>query len=280
MKVLITGAHGQLGRDLLRALAGEFAYDVAGYGRNGLDIRDFASVESVMEREKPDVVVHAAAYTAVDKAEQEVDEAFLVNATGSRNIAVAAEAVGAKVCYISTDYVFDGSLARPYREFDPVGPATVYGQSKLAGEILTQTLVARYFIVRTSWLYGKHGSNFVKTMLRLGQERDLLQVVHDQVGSPTYTLDLARFLGHLIATQNYGVYHASNSGSCSWYDFATAIFEQTGGNVTVHPCTTEAFPRPAPRPKNSVLDHLAIRTNGFADLPHWRDGLRRFLEEQ
>ena len=278
MKILVTGANGQLGHDLRRVLS-QAGHEVTGLGRDGLDVCNGAQVNYVMEMTRPDVVVHAAAYTAVDKAEVEVDEAFRVNTDGSRNIAVAAEAVGAKVCYISTDYVFDGNSERPYREYDLVHPVSIYGQSKLGGEIVTQTLSSRYFLVRTSWVFGIGGGNFVKTMLKLGQEREALQVVNDQKGSPTYTVDIASFIGDLIVSDAYGVYHASNAGSCTWYEFATAIFEASGLSVTVNPCATEEFPRPAPRPRNSTLDHVAIRTNGFSELPHWRDALHRFLGE-
>ncbi|MCF8565018.1 dTDP-4-dehydrorhamnose reductase [Alicyclobacillus tolerans] len=277
MKVLVTGANGQLGHDLVKILSPE--HEVIGFGRDQMDVCDLASVKHTMESVVPDVVVHAAAYTAVDRAETEIDEAFRVNAVGSRNVAVAAEEVKARVCYISTDYVFDGTLDGPYREYDQVGPTSVYGQSKLAGEVLTQTLCSRYFIVRTSWVFGAHGGNFVKTMLKLGQGRSSLQVVDDQTGCPTYTVDLARFIGDLISTEKYGVYHASNSEACTWFEFAKAIFEEAGQSVLVDPCTTQEFPRPAPRPRNSVLDHLAMRTNGFVKMPAWRDALQRFLAE-
>lgn len=279
MRVLVTGANGQLGHDLTKVLSSQQGLEVVGCDRQQLDVGDLERVRSEVQRVSPDVVIHTAAYTAVDQAETNVDDAFRTNADGSRNVALAAEEASAKVCYISTDYVFDGALYRPYREFDRPGPMSVYGQSKLAGEVLTQTLCSRYFIVRTAWVYGAHGDNFVQTMLRLANERDQLQVVDDQHGSPTYTVDLARFIADLVATDKYGVYHATNTGSCSWYDFARAIFEESGIVVTVDPCSTEAFPRPAQRPRNSVLDHVAIRTNGFTDLPPWRDGLQRFLAE-
>jgi len=191
---------------------------------------------------------------------------------------LAAEEIGAKFVYISTDYVFDGRADKPYREYDRTDPQTVYGRSKLAGEQLVQSLSSRYFIVRTSWVYGKHGANFVKTMLKLAEERDRLKVVHDQIGSPTYTLDLARFLLELVKTDYYGIYHASNSGICSWYEFAKAIFEERRLNVHVEPCTTEEFPRPAPRPAWSVLDHGAIRAHGFEPLRPWREALRHYLQ--
>ena len=277
MKIVVTGANGQLGRDLVRRLSAE--HEVYGFGREALDVRDPDACRDVLRRVRPDVVVHAAAYTAVDRAESEPDEAFRVNADGTRNIAMAAEEVGAKLCYVSTDYVFDGRKGRPYDEYDDTNPLNVYGRSKRAGEWLVQALCRKFFIVRTAWVYGAHGQNFVKTMLRLARERDVIRVVDDQVGSPTYTVDLADFLARLVVTDRYGIYHATNAGSCSWYEFARAIFEEAGLHVRVEPCTTDEFPRPAPRPKYSVLDHMAIRTNGFPDLRHWREALKEFFKE-
>ena len=277
VKILVTGANGQLGKDVIRILEAE--HEVFGFSRKEMDIRDLDCCLEVMDRFRPDAVIHCAAYTAVDQAESEPDEAFRVNAFGSRNIALAAERVGSKICYISTDYVFDGMSDVPYNEYDNTNPASVYGKSKRAGEQLVQSLSSKYFIVRTSWVYGRNGNNFVKTMLRLAKERDKLKVVHDQVGSPTYTVDLSRFLSDLIVTDKYGIYHASNTGRCSWYEFACAIFEESGISVQVDPCTTEEFPRPAPRPKFSVLDHMSIRANGFSDLRHWREALKEFLQE-
>ncbi|CAH0121700.1 dTDP-4-dehydrorhamnose reductase [Paenibacillus sp. CECT 9249] len=278
MKVIVTGAGGQLGTDVA-AIFKQNGHDVIDLDRSKLDIANQQACNDIISASQPDVIVHCAAYTAVDAAESEEDQAYLVNAVGSRNIAVAAEKTGAKVCYLSTDYVFDGTSTEPYREYDSTNPKTIYGKSKRAGEQLVQTLCSRYFIVRTSWVYGKNGNNFVKTMLKLGREKPSLQVVHDQIGSPTYTVDLATFLLELVATEKYGVYHASNTGNCSWYEFAKAIFEEAGMETEVRPCTTAEFPRPAPRPKNSVLDHGSIRTNGFEDLRQWRDALKEFIVE-
>lgn len=277
MKVLVTGANGQLGRDVVAVFQTD--HEVHGFGREGLDITNEEQCKKVVSELQPDVIIHCAAYTAVDLAETEVDTAYKVNAVGTRNLAQAASGIGAKFCYISTDYVFDGTSPVPYQEYDNTNPQGIYGKSKRAGEQLVQTLSNRYFIVRTSWVYGLHGANFVKTMLKLAKERDSLKVVNDQVGSPTYTVDLAHFLLQLVNTERYGIYHASNSGICSWFDFAKAIFEESGFPMNVEPCTTKEFPRPAPRPKNSVMDHLSIRTNGFEDLRPWRDALRQFLVE-
>jgi len=276
LKILVTGANGQLGQELVR-LPAPPDIEITGFGRGELDVTDPEQCRNVIGSYKPEVVIHCAAYTKVDQAESEPDEAYRVNADGTRNAALAAEQIGAKFVYISTDYVFDGKANAPYRENDPTDPQSVYGKSKLAGEQWVQSLSSRYFIVRTSWVYGKHGSNFVKTMLRLAEERDRLKVVSDQVGSPTYTLDLAQFLLELVQTDHYGIFHASNTGACSWYEFAKAIFEERGMIVQVEPCTTDEFPRPAPRPAYSVLDHGAIRAHGLKSLRPWRAALSNFL---
>ncbi|REK66498.1 MAG: dTDP-4-dehydrorhamnose reductase [Cohnella sp.] len=275
--LLVTGANGQLGQELVRM--GTEKIRIVGYGRDRLDITNLDQCREVIADIRPDAIIHAAAYTAVDKAESEPDEAYRINALGTRNLAIAAREQAAKLCYISTDYVFDGIGAAPYNEYDNTNPQSVYGKSKRAGEILLQSLADRYFIVRTSWVYGKYGNNFVKTMLKLASERDSVTVVADQIGSPTYTYDLAQFLIELVQTEKYGVYHASNTGSCSWYEFAKAIFEESGIPIRTEPCTTEQFPRPAPRPAYSVMDHSAIRQNGFKDLRPWREALRAFLKE-
>lgn len=276
MKVVVTGAKGQLGSDLVYLLSDK-GHKVYGYGREELDITNFDQVHQVISNVTPDVVIHAAAYTKVDLAESEQDQAFLVNAYGTRNVAVASEAVGAKLVYVSTDYVFDGKATTPYNEFASTNPQSVYGKSKLAGEQFVRDLHSKFFIVRTSWVFGKHGNNFVKTMLKLAQERDELKVVDDQVGSPTYTVDLARCILDLIQTEKYSIYHVSNSGHCSWYEFAKAIFEEAGIEVKVNPCTTKDFPRPAPRPAYSVFEHMALRLNGFNDMREWRNALREFI---
>ncbi|HAF99148.1 dTDP-4-dehydrorhamnose reductase [Paenibacillus lactis] len=284
MKVLVTGANGQLGQDVVNIFS-QAGHEVIGCKKTELNITDEEQCRQVISAYTPDCIIHCAAYTAVDAAESDIDGAFLVNATGTRNVALSAEMVGAKLVYISTDYVFNGESDKPYQEFDFVDPRTIYGKSKYAGEQMVKDFCSRWYVVRTSWVYGLFGSNFVKTMLRLGQEKNQLQVVNDQKGSPTYTVDLARFLVQLITTERYGIYHASNSGSCTWFEFTEAIFaegkERLGITVTakLEPCTTAQFPRPAPRPANSVLEHLAIRLNGFEDLPHWRDGLKRFILE-
>lgn len=284
MKVLVTGSAGQLGQDLMLLLQKQ-GHEVLGCDRQEMDITNLEQCVEVIGGFRPDAVIHCAAHTAVDAAETDIDAAYLINATGSRNVALAAERAGAKLVYISTDYVFDGMGTKPYHEYDNTDPQSIYGKSKRAGEILVQSLSSKFFIVRTSWVYGKYGNNFVKTMLKLGQEKPLLQVVDDQKGSPTYTVDLARFLLELIQTEKYGVYHASNSEACTWYEFTQAIFAEAEDilglkfTAKLEPCGTEQFPRPAPRPRYSVMEHLSIRTNGFEDIRPWREGLRDFLFE-
>lgn len=284
MKVLVTGSAGQLGQDLVLLLQAQ-GHEVLGCDRQEMDITDLDQCVEIIGGFAPDAVIHCAAHTAVDVAETDIDAAYLINATGSRNVALAAEKAGAKLVYISTDYVFDGMGTKPYHEYDNTDPQSIYGKSKRAGEVLVQSLSSKFFIVRTSWVYGKYGNNFVKTMLKLGQEKPLLQVVDDQKGSPTYTVDLANFLLELIQTEKYGVYHASNTESCTWYEFTQAIFAEAEDilglkfTAKLEPCATEQFPRPAPRPQYSVMEHLAIRTNGFQDIRPWREGLRDFLLE-
>ncbi|MCM3378785.1 MULTISPECIES: dTDP-4-dehydrorhamnose reductase [Shouchella] len=276
-RVLITGAGGQLGHDLVSQFSLN-GYQVFGLTRQDLDITDQDMVKSVFEKIKPDLVIHAAAYTAVDQAESDVDDAFRVNAIGTRNVAVEANRYNAKVVYVSTDYVFNGQAREPINEFSPVAPIGIYGQSKLAGENYIRDLCNQFFIVRTSWVYGSHGNNFVKTMLKLGQEKEEIGVVADQIGSPTYTVDLAKSIVEIGATEKFGIYHVSNSGSCSWYEFAKAIFEIGGIDVKVKALSTEEFPRPAKRPAYSVFDHMGLRLNGFKKTPHWRDALKDFLQ--
>ncbi|GIO35153.1 NAD(P)-dependent oxidoreductase [Paenibacillus antibioticophila] len=284
MKVLVTGAAGQLGSDVVLAMEHR-GHLVIPCDRDELDITDAAACSAMITEIRPDAVIHCAAYTAVDRAESDVEAAYAVNAAGTRNLVVACEQTETKFCYISTDYVFDGTSDSPYHEYDNPNPQSIYGKTKHAGEVLVQTLSSRYFIVRTSWVYGRHGHNFVKTMLRLGREKDYLKVVHDQVGSPTYTKDLAVFLVELVETDFYGIYHASNSGNCSWYEFACAIFEETESltgqsfKTKINPCTTEEYPLPAPRPQHSVMGHMALLSNGFREFRHWREGLRELLEE-
>ncbi|RKN82177.1 dTDP-4-dehydrorhamnose reductase [Paenibacillus ginsengarvi] len=277
MRILVTGAHGQVGKELVTLL--ERKYEIYGYGRDELDITNEDQCKLRINEIKPDVVVHCAAYTAVDLAEGDKDSAYKINAFGTRNLVVPTEAIGAKFCYLSTDYVFDGLAKEPYNEFDNTNPQNIYGKSKRAGELLVQSLSSKFFIVRTSWIFGLQGSNFVKTMINISSRENTVRVVNDQIGSPTYTVDLVRFLAQLIITNKYGIYHVSNTGNCSWYELACAIFEELGISIEVEPCTTDDFPKLAPRPKYSVMDHSFVRINGFEELPHWRTALRSFIQE-
>ncbi|MDH2881571.1 dTDP-4-dehydrorhamnose reductase [Bacillus cytotoxicus] len=278
MKVLVTGAKGQLGQDILRLLENS-PWEVFGFGREELDITDKEQVNNRVFTIQPNIIIHTAAYTQVDQAESDEQTAFKVNGEGTKYMAQAAEKIGAKFCYISTDYVFDGTKNEPYKIDDQTNPQTVYGKSKLAGEQYTQKYCSKYFIVRTSWVFGLYGNNFVKTMLHLATDKEKLGVVHDQIGAPTYTNDLARFIVELVQSNKYGVYHASNSGVCSWYEFAKEIFKQANINITVNPLSTEEFPRPATRPKYSVLDKGMIQQNGFNEFPHWKEALGDFLNK-
>jgi dTDP-4-dehydrorhamnose reductase len=279
VKVLVTGANGQLGREVVR-LFEEAGHDVLPMGHSELDITKCSKVLERLAELRPEVVIHSAAYTSVDQAESDIEGAFLVNAYGTRNVAVASEAIGAKLVYISTDYVFNGESHLPYNEFDEPSPLGIYGKSKFAGEQFVRELHSRFFIVRTSWVFGEDGSNFVKTILKLAQTQPQLKVVNDQQGSPTYSVDLVKCLLVIIETNKYGTYHVSNAGKCTWYEFAKSIFEKTGITIDVVPVTTEAFPRPAKRPKNSAFDHMALRLNEFAELPTWQDALNRYLNDK
>ncbi len=276
MKVLITGAQGMLGADLLRAFA---KADVVDVPRTLLDITQAKAVSALIHKERPDVIINAAAYTNVDGCETHIDDAYRVNAIGARNLAIAAQEVGAAVVHFSTDYVFSGDTPEPRREFDPVAPTSVYGKSKLAGEQLVQALCPRHYIIRTSWLYGPHGKNFVSTMLQLGEKNGTVRVVDDQIGSPTCTVDLAHAVEHLVATSYYGVYHLSNSGTCSWHQFAIDIFQATGMDVTVEAISSDMLDRPAKRPSYSVLDNQMWRLSGFAPLRSYKEALQDYIQE-
>ncbi|MBS4213126.1 dTDP-4-dehydrorhamnose reductase [Neobacillus rhizophilus] len=278
MKVVVTGAAGQLGQDVLLELERN-NHQAIGADRQTLDISDEAAVQAFIQEVKPDVILHCAAYTNVDSAEQDEETAYKVNGLGAKYLAQAAKQTGAKMMYISTDYVFDGTASEPYEVDHPTKPLGAYGRTKLAGEVFVQENLEEFFIVRTAWVFGKHGNNFVKTMIRLGKERGEVGVVSDQVGSPTYTVDLAKFMVSLVETDKYGIYHATNSGICSWYEFAVEIFKQAEMDVTVRPLTTEQFPRPAARPKYSVLSKKRIEEEGLTPLQSWKDALSAYLKE-
>lgn len=276
--ILVTGAQGQLGSNLVSILKSE-GYNVVGTGKSELDITNEKEVDKVISLLKPDIIIHCAAYTQVDKAELEPDRAFLINGIGTRNIAIAAESNQSKLIYISSDYVFNGNTSSVYNEFSSVDPINIYGRSKLAGERMVRDFHSRFFIIRTSWIFGPNGDNFVKSMLQLSREKERLKVVDDQIGSPTYTVDLSNCIVKLMETNKYGIYHISNTGSCSWYEFAKEIFLQTNDFIQVEPCTSEEFPRIAKRPKFSVMDQMGLRINHIPQMPHWKDALQRFLME-
>lgn len=275
MRIFLTGAEGQLGKELQRRLQGS---DFLPTDVKELDITDAAAVANMIGKYRPDMVIHCAAYTQVDAAEEKVDLAYRVNAVGTQNIAVACRQVAASMIYISTDYVFDGKLARAYTEIDQTNPFSVYGKSKLAGEVLARQVTDRLFVLRTAWLYGD-GPNFVRTMLKLGQERDELQVVNDQHGCPTGTVDLAEAVLRFSQTQRYGAYHAVNTGVATWYEFACKVFELAGNaKVRVKPVTTQEYFRPAPRPAYSPLDtRLLTLALGWQMRP-WQEALAEYVE--
>jgi dTDP-4-dehydrorhamnose reductase len=276
MKLLVTGAAGMLGRDVMLA-AGNAGHAVVGFGHTEMDVTDAAAVAKKIELEHPDVVIHCAAWTDVDGAEAAEDAAMAVNGTGSGNVAAAAAGVGAAVVYVSSDYVFDGAKGSPYVETDQPAPLSAYGRTKLAGEEATAVANPRHFIVRSSWLFGIGGGNFVETMLRLAADHGEVLVVRDQVGSPTYTWHLAYGIVRLIEGIEFGIHHMGAAGYCSWYEFAREIFEQAKVECKVLSGTTEMLGRPAPRPAFSALESQrehAIR------LPSWQDGLAGYLAQR
>lgn len=276
MKVLVFGASGMLGQDFLRA-AKLANHEVTGLRRSEADITDARSVARAVGAHEPEAVVNCAAFTNVDGAEESPDEAMRVNADGARHVAEAAARVGASVLYPSSDYVFDGSKGSPYVESDEPSPLSRYGTSKLAGEVDTTAVNPRHFIVRSSWLFGTAGRNFVETMLELGAAQPQVVVVRDQTGSPTYTAHLAEGLVRLISTDAYGLHHMAAGGQCTWYDFAVEIFDRAGVECSVMSTTTAELGRPAPRPEYSVL---GTQYEDAIHLPDWHEGLRGYLAER
>lgn len=276
MNVLVTGGSGQLGFDVCRELERRgIRYTAPSSGE--MDITDADAVRAQIRVCRPDAVLHCAAWTAVDAAEDMPERVFAVNEGGTRNIALACREIGAKMLYVSTDYVFPGTGTRFYEPDDPTGPVNVYGKSKLAGELAVKELLEKYFIVRTSWVFGEHGNNFVKTMLRLAETREEISVVRDQTGSPTCASDLAPLLCDMVETEKYGTYHATNEGVCSWADFAEEIFRLAEKNVRVDRISTEEYPAKAKRPLNSRLSKNCLENVGFRRLPDWRTALKRFV---
>lgn len=277
MKVFVTGVRGQLGHDVVKELE-KRGIEAVGVDIQEMDITDEESVSRVILGEAPDAVIHCAAYTAVDAAEENVDLCRRVNADGPRYIAKVCRDLDIKMIYISTDYVFSGQGERPWEPEDEKAPQSVYGQTKYEGELAVQELLEKYFIVRIAWVFGVNGKNFVRTMLKLSENHDVIAVVNDQFGSPTYTYDLARLLVDMVLTDKYGVYHATNEGICSWYDFACAIFEEAGIPMTVKPVSTAEYGAKASRPANSRMSKDKLEENGFERLPAWQDALKRYLD--
>ncbi|MCM1304748.1 MAG: dTDP-4-dehydrorhamnose reductase [Lachnospiraceae bacterium] len=276
MRVLVTGVGGQLGHDVVIELE-KRGMEAVGVDIQEMDITDASGVDRVIRDAAPDAVIHCAAYTAVDAAEENVEVCRKVNADGPRNIAAVCKDLDIKMVHISTDYVFDGQGEHVWEPEDACAPRSVYGQTKYEGELAVRELLEKYFIVRIAWAFGSNGKNFVKTMLKLAENHDTITVVNDQIGSPTYTYDLARLLVDMVQTEKYGVYHATNEGFCSWYDFACAIFREAGLNVKVIPVTSAEYGAKATRPMNSRMSKEKLTENGFERLPSWEDALKRYI---
>lgn len=279
MKVLVTGVKGQLGFDVCKELD-KRNIENKGIDRDDCDITDEQAVLSYIKNYAPDVVVHCAAYTAVDKAEDEKEICYNVNVKGTEYIARACKEIDAKMVYISTDYVFEGTGDKAYEVQDNTAPDNTYGITKYQGEEAVREILSKYFIIRISWVFGINGNNFINTMMKLGESRSELNVVADQIGSPTYTYDTAPLICDMIATEKYGIYHATNEGYCSWADLAEYIFSVTGQKVLVHHIKSEEYPTKASRPKNSRLSKASLDNAGFKRLPDWQDAVKRYINEK
>ncbi len=276
MKILITGSNGMLGHDLQEVLKDK--HELILTTSETLDITDKDQAMNVICENKPDMVINSAAYTDVDGCEENHDVAYCVNGDGVRNLALACKEIDCPLLHISTDYIFNGENDKPWVEDDEIGPINVYGRSKLKGEQAILEILDKYFIVRTAWLYGINGKNFPKTMLELSQNHSQITVVYDEVGSPTYTPDLAFAISQLIETDYYGIYHITNSGSCSWCEFAKYIFEVADIDVEVIPVTASEFARPAPRPSYSILENKNWIKNGFKPLRSYKEAIKEYVE--
>ena len=276
MKILITGSNGMLGHDLIEALKDN--HELVLTTSRTLDITDKEQVFDFISQNKPDIVINSAAYTDVDGCEQNQDLAYSVNGEGVKNLALACREADSTLVHISTDYIFNGENTRPWVEDDEIGPISVYGKSKLKGEQAILEILDKFFIVRTAWLYGVNGRNFPKTMLELAENHSQITVVYDEVGTPTYTPDLAKAISQLIETEHYGIYHITNSGSCSWCEFARYIFEVAGKDVEVIPVTAAEFARPAPRPHYSVLENRNWIEKGFEPLRSYKEAIKEYIE--
>ena len=276
MKVLVTGYNGQLGYDVVKRLIA-LNIDCLGTERKDFNLTDEKETKEFIMNYNPDVVVHCAAYTAVDRAEDEKEICYDINVNGTRYIAEVCKVIDAKMVYISTDYVFDGEGTEPFAEHDIPKPINYYGQTKFGGELEVQKNLDKYFIIRISWVFGSNGNNFVKTMLRLGKELNEINVVADQIGSPTYTYDVAILISEMLQTGEYGIYHATNEGHCSWYEFACEIFRQSRMDVKVNPINTEEYPTRAKRPRNSRLSKDKLETEGFGKMRGWEGALVKYM---
>lgn len=289
MKILITGSKGQLGNELKDIInkgyseIGKVSEDIKNsqffdFDVDKLDITDLKSVKNVLSTIKPDVVINCAAATNVDGCESDEDFAFKVNSLGPRNLAMICDEMGAKLVQVSTDYVFSGVGEKPLTEYDLTAPYSVYGKTKLLGENYVREFCSKYYIVRTAWLYGYVGHNFVYTMRRLGKEKDSINVVNDQIGNPTHANDLAYHILKLIETEEYGIYHCTGKGECSWYDFAKMIIELSGEKCIVNSCTSEEYKTPAKRPEYSSLDNMMLRNTVGDEMRNWQDAIKSFIE--
>ena len=277
--ILVTGAKGQLGSDVIKEL-NKRNIKCIGIGREDLDITDITATYEYILKLKPECVIHCAAYTAVDNAEDEKEICYNVNVLSTENIAKACKKVNAKMVYISTDYVFDGQGDVPFETDGNINPLSIYGKTKYEGELKVKENLDKYFIIRISWVFGLNGNNFVKTMINLGKEKQSLNVVCDQIGSPTYTKDLAMLLCDMSQSEKYGVYHGTNEGFCSWAEFATEIMKKANLNCVINPIPTREYKTKAVRPLNSRLSKNSIIDNGFKLLPRWEDALDRFLRSK
>ena len=276
-KIIVTGANGQLGRAINQQYAGNSEYELINTDVDELDITRIESVMDLARRVQPYAIINCAAYTAVEACEQEEDLAFRINAIGARNLSIAASETGAKLVHVSTDYVFDGNGSRPYRETDPVGPQGAYGRTKLAGENFVKEFSDRHYIVRTAWLYGD-GKNFVKTMLRLSETNNVVRVVKDQVGSPTSAVELAKAIAYLLPTENYGLFHGTCEGDCSWAQFTEEIFRLAGRKTKVDPITSEEYGAAVKRPAYSILENYMFKMTTDYMFADWHDAIAEYLK--
>lgn len=276
MKIIVTGSKGQLGSDVVQALKVQ-NIEVVQADLPDVDITDKTAIDKLICESNADAVIHCAAFTNVDAAESEKEKCKTINEIGTKNIAESCEKYSIKLLYISTDYVFGGDGNEPFETHSPKSPRNCYGETKRNGEIAIEKICRKYFIVRISWVFGENGNNFVKTMLRLSKEKSEINVVCDQIGSPTYTKDLCALICEMIKSEKYGVYHATNEGFCSWAEFASKIMELSGSKTKIVPIKSEEYKTAAVRPKNSRLSKKSLDENGFLRLPHWEDALKRFL---